>query len=514
LNTLINNLPGMVYRFKGENIWSMDFVSDNSIVITGYKPEELTHDKVISYYSIINPEDKKRIFDQVQKAIEERKPYQLLYRINTSSGYEKWVWEQGVGVFSEATDELLALEGFITDITEQKAVEDQLNLQSNALEAAANGIVIMDNNGLVIWCNTAFSTLTGYLLKEIVGKTLDILKSPNVPAEIYEVMWNTVTNGSVWHGELINRRKDGIDYYEDTTITPVKNTTGEIKYFISIKQDITDRKSAEEFLRESELRFRGLYENATIGLYRTTPDGKILMANPTLLKILGVDSLNELVKINAANIYFDPNERELFLRELNYNEKVFGFETRYKKKDNSLIYIRESARVVRNDNRQIAYIEGTIEDISEKKLVEIALIDAKERAEKSDKLKSEFLAQMSHEIRTPLNVILNFSSILKEELEEHLEDDLKDSFNVIDTEGKRITRTVELILNMSELQTGSYNFKSNKFDLYESTLAILYKSFKYIAEQKRVFLNFENRIGEAIINADEYSVNQIFYHLI
>ncbi len=514
LNTLINNLPGMVYRFNGENIWSMDFVSDNSVVITGYKPEELIHDKVISYYNIINNEDKKRIFDQVQKAIEERKPYQLVYRINTSSGYEKWVWEQGVGVFSEVSDELLALEGFITDITEQKAVEDQLNLQSNALEAAANGIVIMDNNGLVIWCNTAFTLLTGYMLKEIVGKNLEILKSPTFPPEVYELMWTTVTNGNVWHGELINRRKDGTNYFEDTTITPVKNTNGEIKYFISIKQDISDRKQAEDYLRESELRFRGVYENATIGLYRTTLEGLILMANPTLLKIVGIGSLNEFVKIKAKDVYFDPNDREMFLRELNMKEKVFGFETRYKRVDGSLIYIRESARLVRNDNDKIAYIEGTIEDITEKKLVELALIEAKERAEKSDKLKSEFLAQISHEIRTPLNVILNFSGILKEELEDKLDDDLKDSFNVIDTEGKRITRTVELILNMSELQTGNYSFKSNKFDLFEKTLSNLYKSFKYVAEQKNIELNMDNRIGEAIINADEYSVNQIFNHLI
>lgn len=513
LNTLIDNLPGMVYRFKSASIWSMDYVSSKSTAVTGYRAEEIINDKVVSYYNIIHADDRKKIFEQVQKAIEERKPYQLVYRIKTAQGYERWVWEQGIGVFNETNDELIALEGFIIDITEQKTVEDQLNVQSNALEAAANGIVILDNEGSVLWCNTAFSKLTGYSLKEIMGGKLDILKSKNCPTEVYDVMWSTVLSGESWHGELISRKKDGRDYFEETTITPVKNPNGEINYIISIKQDITARKESEQALVESEMRFRGLYENATIGLFRSSLEGEILMANNALVKLYGADSFQEFSRLNSKDVYVDGSVWNQFIKELNQAGAIRGFETKWRKKNGEIIYVRESARAVKNDKGFVIYFEGTVEDITEKKRAEEEIILAKEKAEKSDRLKSDFLAQMSHEIRTPLNVILNFSSILKEELQNQVEEDLKDSFDVIDIEGKRIMRTVELILNMSEIQTGNYSFRGKQVDL----LGIITKhvrNFEPLARKKKLTFVQVNKNNEISLVADEYSVNQIFYHLI
>lgn len=513
LNTLINNLPGLVYRFKAESIWSMNFVSDKSVVITGYRPEQLINDKEISYYNLIHQDDRKKIFDQVQKAIEERKPYQLVYRIKTASGYDKWVWEQGTGVFNDSNDELVALEGFITDVTEQKAVEDQLNLQSNALEATANGIVITDKEGLVVWTNSAFTKLTGYSLKEVLGRKTNFLKSGQHSSDYYSYMWNKISLGETWVGEIVNKRKDGTLYNEEMTITPVFSAAGEISYYVAIKQDITERKLAEEALRESENRFRGLYENATIGLYRTTRDGKILMANPTLLKIVGAENLEELKNTSASQVYTNPETRSIFQKELELKGRIFGFESTWRRVDGPIIYVRESARAISDGDGKILYFEGTVEDITEKKKVEEEIIQAKEKAEKSDRLKSEFLAQMSHEIRTPLNVILNFSSILKDELQSQVDEELKSAFDVIDMEGKRIMRTVELILNMSELQTGNYSFRSTYVNLSE-IIKKLHHEFEPLASTKRILFEVTLLEKDIILKGDEYSINQIFYHLV
>ncbi len=514
LDTLINNLPGMVYRTRCDSSWAFEYVSDKCLPLTGYSPADLINSKVISYYDLIHPEDRKKIKEQIQRAIEEKKPYQLVYRITTSTEYEKWVWEQGVGIFSDEEDDLKALEGFVIDITEQKAVEDQLEVQSNALEAAANGIVIMDTEGKVVWCNSAFTNLTGYTLPELMGKDLTILNAAPFPQEIYEYMWNTATSGSVWRGELLNKKKDGTFYYEEMSITPIKNSFAQIKYFVSIKQDITERKKAEEALRESELRFRGLYENATIGIYRSSPEGKILMANPTLLRISGYDSFEEISNLPAEQAYANSATRSLFLNELAQKGSVYGFESEWRKKDRSIIYVRESARAVKDQNGNALYYEGTVEDISDKKKTEEALIEAKEHAEQSDNLKSEFLAQMSHEIRTPLNVILSFTGLMKDELQDKVDDEMKNAFDVIDEEGKRIMRTVELILNMSELQTGSYEYRSKQFDLFKEVLQKAHKGFRVIADKKKILFGLYNNCGDAVIKADEYSVNQIFNHLI
>jgi len=512
LNTLINNLPGLVYKFRADSIWSMDYVSDKSIIITGYKPEQLIKDRDVSYYNLIHQDDKQKIFEQLQKAIEERKPYQLIYRIKTASGYDKWVWEQGTGIFNESNDELMALEGFITDVTEQKSFEDKLNLQSNALEATANGIIITDKDGLVVWVNSAFTKLTGFSIKEVLGKKTNFLKSGKHLPEFYSYLWNKISLGETWIGEIINKRKDGSLYTEEMTITPVKSAAGEISYYIAIKQDITERKHAEEALRESENRFRGLYENATIGLYRSSIDGDILMANPTLLKILGAERFDVLQNIKADNIYVEPERRKTFQKELELKGRIFGFESKWHRIDGLQIFVRESARAINDEDGNILYFEGTVEDITGKKKVEEEIIYAKERAEKSDRLKSEFLAQMSHEIRTPLNVILNFSSILKEELQSLVDEDLKSSFDIIDMEGKRIMRTVELILNMSELQTGNYLFHSTSVNL-SKILQKLHNDFEPLASAKRILLEVNLLEKDVVLTGDEYSINQIFYHL-
>ena len=131
------------------------------------------------------------------------------------------------------------------DITARKESEAQLGLQVAALEAAANGILITDRDGRITWANPAFSTMTGYTLPEIVGQTPKILKSSRQDAEFYRRLWNTILSGEVWRGEIVNRRKDGSLYAEEQTITPVTDAEGRVSHFVSIKQDVTQRKEAE-----------------------------------------------------------------------------------------------------------------------------------------------------------------------------------------------------------------------------------------------------------------------------
>jgi len=512
--TLIQNLPGMVYRCKSDGDWTMEFVSDKCFNITGFQADEFMDSGNISYSDLIHPTDKPKILHQIQKAVEERKPYHLVYRITTSSGIEKWVWEEGTGIFSEKEDDLIALEGFITDITEQKLIEDRLQLQSNALEAAANGIVITDRNANLIWANSAYWKLTGNSFSDVSLQNLNVFMSDQHDQSYFNDMWAIILRGDVWRGEIMNKKKDGSIYIEEMTVTPIRSAEGEITFFVAIKQDVTERKKADDALRDSEFRFRGLYENATIGIFRTQADGTILMANPTLIKMLGYNSFEDLVAATASDFYVNPSERAAVIKKINSEGKIVGYESRWKTKSGDRIYVRESARLVRDDEGRALYMEGTIEDITEKKKFEEELIVAKERAEQSDKLKSEFLSQMSHEIRTPLNVILSFTSMMKDELQDKVEEDLAKGFDVIDEEGKRIMRTIELIINMSQVQTGSYTYSPQQLDLYKKIINRYYENYVGIANQKKLKFDVINNADPAIIFADEYSVNQIFYHLI
>ena len=153
-------------------------------------------------------------------------------------------------------------------------------------------------------------------------------------------------------------------------------------------------------------------------------------------------------------------------------------------------------------------------EIKKKLNTEIELIEAKERAEKSDRLKSEFLAQISHEIRTPINSILSFSSLIKEDIEHKVGDDLRAGFNVISSAGKRIIRTIDLILNMSELQTGTFEYMPRKINVCKEVLEKIYVEYEPLACEKNLKFTITKNVDLPLIYADEHTVQQIFNHLI
>jgi len=153
----------------------------------------------------------------------------------------------------------------IRDISTRRDIENKLRLQSVALNAAANAVVITDTNDVIQWVNPAFTQLTGFTEQETIGKTPKILRSDKHSLEFYRSMHETAHAGQVWKGEVINKRKDGNEYFEEQTITPVYDQSGAITHFIAIKQDITKRKLAEGKLLEKEKQMQALNDNLPNG---------------------------------------------------------------------------------------------------------------------------------------------------------------------------------------------------------------------------------------------------------
>ncbi len=159
----------------------------------------------------------------------------------------------------ERTEELAAANRELSnEIMERKEIERQLRIQTAAMEAAANGILITDPKGTILWTNPAITQISGYPDCELIGQSTRLFSSGRHDQRFYRQMWETVLSGRVWQGETTNRRKDGNLYIEEQTITPVRNEEGELTHFISIKQDVTERKLIHSQLEDSNRELRTL----------------------------------------------------------------------------------------------------------------------------------------------------------------------------------------------------------------------------------------------------------------
>jgi PAS domain S-box-containing protein len=164
---------------------------------------------------------------------------------------------------------------------------DRLRLEHTALEAAANAVVITDREGRITWVNPAFTRVTGYSMGDVTSQTPRLLKSGRHDSPFYRDLWGTILAGRVWHGEIVNRRKDGSVYTAEQTITPVRGNGGEISHFIGISHDITERKRTEAALRESEEKFRNLVENTSDWVWEINEGGAYTYVSPRVRDILG-----------------------------------------------------------------------------------------------------------------------------------------------------------------------------------------------------------------------------------
>lgn len=160
---------------------------------------------------------------------------------------------------------IIGVLGLYEDITERRRAGELLRLQETALRATANVVVITDYAGRVVWTNPAFTRVTGYAPEEVLGQNPRVLKSGSHPPEFYQSLWQTISNGRVWHGEFQNRRKDGRPLIEDATITPVCDEKGHITHFIAVKQDITERKAVEQERALLEVQLRHAQKLESIG---------------------------------------------------------------------------------------------------------------------------------------------------------------------------------------------------------------------------------------------------------
>jgi PAS domain S-box-containing protein len=463
-------------------------------------------------------------------------------------------------------------EGTIEDITKQKETEQAL-IQSEVkyrsiFQSGGSGIVITNSKNYFVEVNPRFCEILGYSQAELLKLTFldvthpdDIEKSKNIIGQLHSGEEKRVNiekryfrkDGSIiWGAISVGVMKDK-DTGDTLNVGIFEDITARVNYYSDL-QARDKVLSALSFSTETFLKTLDWQANLNEVLKRLgesldvsrcyifqnhlSENGEILSSQKYEWVNHGISSEinNPKMQNMPLNIFKKNKLEETLLQNRIFTELTKNFEGYSKQlmesqdiKSLLLVPIFESGnlwgfigfdeciteREWTNQEIEALKTAGNLFGVAiKRKIFEEELLKAKIKAEESDKLKSNFLAQMSHEIRSPINSILSFSSLLKNNIGEDVDEELKASFEIISSAGKRITRTIDLILNMSEVQTGTYEYLAKTVDIYKDVLLTIIEEFNALAKTKNLDFVVINKTDDTKIVVDSYTVTQIFVNLV
>lgn len=289
------------------------------------------------------------------------------------------------------------------EIAERRRAEDWTRIQAAALAAAANGIIISDRSGTIQWVNPAFTRLTGYSLDEVRGQNPRLLKSGRHDRAFYEQLWSTILSGEVWRGEMLNRRKDGSVYVEEQTITPVRDEVGRVTHFVAIKQDVTERRRAEE----NQARLTAIIEATTDFVGIADRDGRGVYLNRAGRKMIGIAEDEDISGFSIAAAHPD-RYRNLVMAEAipaAVREGVWQGETALLSSDGREIPVSQVIIAHKASDGTVQFLSTIARDISALKQAEQRI---RLQLDRLDALRSIDIAiTASLDLRVTLTVILD-----------------------------------------------------------------------------------------------------------
>jgi PAS domain S-box-containing protein len=477
----------------------------------------------------VHADDLPGVNAEVARCIAARERFACEFRVVWPDGSVHWIASHGRFEF-RADGQPRRMRGAVIEITERKRVEEQLRLQSVALESAANAIMITDPNGKIIWVNPAFAQTTGYSFEEAVGKSPRLLKSGKQDPAFYDEMWKSILSGKVWHNTIINRCKDGSLSHEDLTITPIRNKVGKITNFVGIKQDITEKTRAQEALRASEVRYRRLFESAKDGILILDEDnGQIVDANPYLVELLDYSKEELLGKelweigifkdVIASKGAFVELQEQTYIRYEDLPLKTRrGVVRQVEFVSNS--YLANGHRV----------IQCNIRDITERKQAEEELTAANQRLEqtlaelqaKRDELTGmtqqlwqasklatmgELAASIAHELNNPLATVgLRTETLL---MEMPADPDKRKPLEII---AQEVDRMANLVNNLLQFSRRSHRQISTVDPREEIATSVEFVQYHFRSHNIEVVREFAD--GLPSIHADRQQLRQLFLNLL
>ena len=257
---------------------------------------------------------------------------------------------------------------------EQRRAEEQIRLQSGALAAAANGVLITDRAGRILWVNPAFTQLTGYTPEEAIGKTPRILKSDLQDAAFYRDFWKTLLSGQVWRGEFTNRHKDGSLIYDEHIVTPIRSEAGEITHFIGIMSDISERKRSMEL----EQRLSAIIEATSDMVGLADAQTNVIFLNSAGRRMFG---LTDHAAARIVDYYSEETYKLISTVAIPAAIRTGSWEgeVALRHPDGHEIPVSQVILAHKNAAGEVAFLSTVCRDITERKKAELSLRDSEER---------------------------------------------------------------------------------------------------------------------------------------
>jgi PAS domain S-box-containing protein len=246
----------LAVKAAGGGLWDLEpqtgkaWYSARFKELLGYQGNE-SDDSFPGWENSLHPDERDAIVATLQNHLDNRAAFNEVCRLRCKSGEYRWYRTMGQALWDDS-GLAYRMAGSIVDITEGIIAQDQARKLSRATENSPASVVITAKDGTIEYVNPTFCKVTGYSKEEAIGNNPKVLKSGNLPESFYKNMWGTILSGKTWRGDFINRKKNGEEYWESASISPIINSDGEITHFVAVKQDITERKHMEKELIQAK----------------------------------------------------------------------------------------------------------------------------------------------------------------------------------------------------------------------------------------------------------------------
>jgi PAS domain S-box-containing protein len=472
----------------------------------------------------VHADDMLQVGIETRKAIETTDPNfsrNIEHRIIYADGKTGYI-NVHFFIIKDAQGRTVKTYGVNQDITERKQIQESLRVSEqryhNLFDQANEGLILLSKDGKLAEVNKSFAEMHGYTVDEMKHldiRDLDVLRERSFKDR--DDIMHRLEAGEVVHFEVDHYHKDGhvITFSNSASLI----TIGDQQYYLAFHQDITERKVAEQKLREKDIQFRKLSSNLPDLIYQFTrrADGSycVPIASEGIKNIFGCSPEDVIEDFSPIGRVIFPEDSERVISDIEYSAEhltYFTCEFRVQIPNKPIQWIFSRSTPEKLADGSVTWY-GFNANITEMKQTEFDLTRAKEKAEESDRLKSAFLANMSHEIRTPMNGILGFTELLKEP--ELTVDEQRSYIHIIEKSGTRLLNIINDIVDMSKIEAGQMDITLSEVNV-NAKIEFIYDFFKPEAEQKKIHFLFYHQLPttEAVIRTDPEKIYAILTNLV